>query len=214
MNPIQAGLCMCWLALLAGCVTQPRPPAVPPITDARAHQIQRETALAARPDWSMQGRVALSNGRDGGNGRIDWQQQGHSYVIELSAPVTRQSWRLSGDTTSARLEGLQGGTRTGSNPAQLLLEATGWRIPVTALGAWLRGARADATRYGEATLVFGSDGRLQRMHQDGWTIDYTGWRAPAEGQAELPNRLDAASGTAKVKLIVDAWQRTPASSSP
>ncbi len=200
------GAALCAATWLAGCATPPPASPVPVIADAQAHQAQREAALAAHPDWSLQGRVAVSNGRDGGNGRIEWQQQQAAYRIELSAPVTRQGWRLSGDAVSAQLDGLPGGSRRGADPAQLLLEATGWRIPVSALGAWVRGAPAQTAWHGQAALVFGADGRLLRIEQDGWRIDYADWRAPAGQALELPHRLDATSGAAKVKLIVDAWQ--------
>ena len=36
------------------------------------------------------------------------------FDVSLSAPVTRQSWRLVGDAGAARLEGLEGGTARGS----------------------------------------------------------------------------------------------------
>ena len=88
--------------LLGACAGRAPREALPPLATAPAvHQAQREAALAMRPDWSLQGRVALSNGRDGGSGRIDWQQQGGHYSVALSAPITRQSWRLSGDALAA-----------------------------------------------------------------------------------------------------------------
>jgi outer membrane lipoprotein LolB len=59
--------------LLSACSTRaPRAP-LPPLTRTpEANQQQREAALAMQTGWSLQGRVALSNGRDGGSGRIDW----------------------------------------------------------------------------------------------------------------------------------------------
>ena len=191
--------------LLGACAGRAPREALPPLATAPGvHQAQREAALALRPDWSLQGRVALSNGRDGGSGRIDWQQQGGHYSVALSAPITRQSWRLSGDPAGARLEGLDGGPRQGADPARLLHEATRWEIPVRALADWVRGLRASA-EHGPARLAFGADGRLARIEQDGWTIDYTAWQA-ASGGAELPVRLNARRGEASVRLVVDRWE--------
>lgn len=194
--------------LLAACAAQPVREALPPITGTpEAHQARREAMLANTMQWSLQGRVALSNGRDGGSGRIDWQQDGDRYDVALSAPVTRQSWRLSGDETGAQLEGLEGGTRIGQDPAELLRKATRWEIPVTALSSWARGLRADA-RHGPATVHYAADGRLGRVEQAGWIIDYSDWRADPEG-VELPGRLNASKGEAKVRLIVDRWGAAP-----
>ena len=190
--------------LLTACVAQPVRQALPTISDTpEVNQATREARLASARDWNLQGRVELSNGRNGGSGRIDWQQVGDHYEVALSAPVTRQSWRLGGDPTTARLEGLDGGPREGADATELLREATGWEIPVTALSAWVRGARADDI--GPARLQFGVDGRLSRIEQGGWTIDYSDWVLQPGLGIELPNRLNAARDQAKVRLIVDAW---------
>ena len=197
--------------LLAACVPQtvraPLPTLSPQeIADARTQLSQHEAVVRSTPSWSLQGRVALSNGRNGGSGNLDWRQQGGGYEVALSAPVTRQSWRLSGDASAARLEGLEGGTRTGSDPEQLLREATGWEIPVAALSSWVRGARADEAAFGPATVAFGADRRLARIEQAGWTIDYAAWQPQAADTLILPVRLNAQRGQAKVRLIVDRWE--------
>jgi outer membrane lipoprotein LolB len=204
---LRAGLSGIAALLLAACATQaPRAP-LPPLTRTpEANQQQREAVLAAQASWSLQGRVALSNGRDGGSGRIEWQQDGARYDVSLSAPVTRQSWRITGDGSHARLEGVAGGPLEGDDPAALLREATRWDIPVTALASWVRGVPADEARHGSGDLEFGPDGRLATLRQAGWTVQYTVWRS--EGAVELPQRLEASRDGAKVRLVVDAWSRT------
>ena len=196
-------------ALLTACVAQPVRQALPPAQSAvaQAQQIAREDALQRQPSWSLQGRIAVSNGRNGGSGRIDWLQQGRQYDVSLSAPVTRQSWRLVGDASAARLEGLEGGTREGPDAAMLLRDATSWDIPVMALADWVRGVRAPGG--GTANATYGLDGRLLRLEQDGWSIDYH-WPLPGSDIAvnalqTLPARLDARRGAASVRLIVDQW---------
>jgi len=201
---LRTGLAIVAALLLAACATQaPRAP-LPPLTRTpEANQQQREAVLAAQSSWSLQGRVALSNGRDGGSGRIDWQQDGARYDVSLSAPVTRQSWRITGDESHARLEGIAGGPVEGDDPVALLREATRWDIPVTALASWVRGIPADEARHGRADVEFGPDGRLATLRQAGWTVQYMAW-AP-DGAIELPQRLEASRNGAKVRLVVDGW---------
>lgn len=198
-------------ALLSACagpaVRGPAPPALSPAA-VEVAQAARESALREQADWSLSGRIALSNGRNGGSGRIEWRQNGARYEVALSAPVTRQSWRLSGDAAGARLEGLEGGTRRGPDAAALLREATGWEIPVAALSDWVRGLRAQGQ--GPAELRYGADGRPARIEQGGWSIDYRWPAAEGSGRPSLPSRLDAVRGEAKVKLIVDEWQQSAA----
>lgn len=194
--------------LLTACVAQPVRQALPPDQSAAAEalQVAREQLLRQQPSWSLQGRMAVSNGRNGGSGRIEWTQDDRRFDVSLSAPVTRQSWRLVGDTSMARLEGLDGGTRDGPDAAVLLRDATGWEIPVTALADWVRGVRAQGA--GVALATYGLDGRLLRLEQGGWSIDYHWPLADSAGggaKPTLPVRLDARRGDASVRLIVDQW---------
>lgn len=196
--------------LLAGCAGAPLRPAMPAadVAAAEAAQVQRERALARTPDWSLAGRVAVSNRGKGGSGRIEWHQSGSEYTLTLSAPVTRRGWQLVGDTHGARLEGLEGGPRSGPDARLLLLAATGWDIPVVALADWVRGARAQML--GPAKIEYGTDGLPRRIEQGGWSIEYR-WVADdlaTAGQAALPNRVDAIRGDARVKLIADQWDTT------
>lgn len=171
--------------------------------EARQAETERQAWLAARPDWSFQGRAAIAKGRNGGSGRVDWQQQGGRYRIQLSAPVTRQSWTLDGDLRSGagRLEGLDGGPRAGADAEQLLLEATGWQIPLNQLPDWVRGQVAEGA--GEAG--FDAEGRPRTLRRQGWTIEFLEWYPAQDGRPALPRRIEARSGDAKVRLMLDQW---------
>ncbi|HVI58156.1 MAG TPA: lipoprotein insertase outer membrane protein LolB [Luteimonas sp.] len=212
--------CLAACLALAGCVSVPAGKGVAvgelPAAEAAAamqRQQAREQRLAALPALSFDGRVALSNGRNGGSGRIEWRQRGDAYDVTLSAPVSRQSWRLEGDAASARIEGVEGGPRSDTDVVRLLREATGLEIPVGALAAWASGARADAAAFGPARLGFAADGRLARIEQGGWTVDYLAWRDAdiGDGRSSLavPARIDAHRGQAKVRLAIDAWSWAP-----
>ncbi|MGH8086073.1 MAG: lipoprotein insertase outer membrane protein LolB [Lysobacter sp.] len=207
-SPGLRGLALVAMALLAACTAAPVRPDLGPaeVAAAEAAQTQREATLRAQRDWSLSGRIAVSNRGKGGSGRIDWVQNGPNYRVALSAPVTRQGWRLSGDADHALLEGLEGGPRRGADARQLLLRATGWDIPVTALAEWVRGARAPAL--GPARITYGANGLPWSIEQGGWLIEYQ-WPDPDPAaptpDLRLPARLDATRGEATVKLLVDEW---------
>lgn len=202
--------------LLAACATRAPQASLPPplsapgaIQAAENAQAQRAAWLNTHPQWSFEGRVAINNAGKGGNGRIDWQQDGPRYVVSLSAPVTRQSWRLIGDTHSeaGRLEGLEGGPREGEDAEALLLEATGWDIPVNALARWAQGVSAEGLP--TENQDFSTEGRLQTIEQAGWRIDYREWFDAAGQQPQLPRRIEARRDRATVRLIVDRWDFSP-----
>lgn len=206
------------MVLLAGCAGQQTRSALPAgalvcdvtvapeaISPACAKRIGEVTALAYQGGWTLQGRVAISNGRQGGNARVDWVERGlRDYSVTLSAPVTRQSWRLDVQSGQATISGIDGGPRTGADAAQLLREATTWEIPVEAMRWWLRGQTApaaSATSLPSATrYVFSADGALIGLDQDGWRIEFQ----RASSQA-MPSRITATRGESRVRLVVDEW---------
>ena len=196
------------MLLLAGCATTAPTRTAPPLSAEMQAERQRERAewLALYSTWSFSGRAAISRGAKGGSGRIEWEQLDRNrYSIALSAPVTRQSWRLTGDLHSeaGRIEGLEGGPRDGEFAEALLLEATGWQVPLQQLGSWVRGA--PAAGYPVESVEYDGQGRPSLLRQAGWSVRYTAWRPGPAGQPDLPARIEAESGDAKVKLQIDDW---------
>lgn len=195
------------LLALGGCasVSRPLPAPVAVVPDAQAVAAEqlRTEAVRSQRDWGFSGRVAVSNGRDGGNGRLDWQQDAAGYQARLSAPVTRQGWELSVDAGSgrARLDGLAGGPRDGEDARALVLAATGWDLPVAELGDWVRGLVDDP----EASVQRDAQGRPLRASQQGWEVQFSQWHDADGGQPALPRRIDAVNGPARVRLLVDQW---------
>jgi len=175
------------------------------LQQARLSGLGLDHAPCDGPAWAMSGRVALSNGKDGGSGRIEWSQGAGRTQVTLSAPVTRQSWTLTADATGVALDGVAGGPLRGSDAGQLLRESTGWEIPVSALGCWLRGAPADPATMGNAQSAFGLDQRLLRIEQGGWVIDYSNWQPDPASGIDLPTRINAEQAANRVRLVVDRW---------
>ncbi len=205
---LAASLALCAPALLSGCATTATRAAPPPLSgDALAEKIgERDAWLSQYAVWSFSGRAAIRKGGQGGSGKIEWTQRDlHRYSIALSAPVTRQSWQLDGDLHSeaGRLEGLDGGPREGESAEELLLDAAGWKVPLQQLGRWVRGA--PAAEYPVEAAEYDAQGRLTRLQQAGWTVRYSAWRAGLIGQPDLPAQIEAESGDARVRLIIEDW---------
>ena len=198
------------LVALSACTTVPRkaPAGAEVVAQASPQAIQQEQQrqlwLAQHPDWSFQGRAAISRGRDGGSGRVEWQQHGGDFSVRLSAPVTRQGWQLSVNAEGARLEGLEGGPRQGADAEQLLQQAAGWAIPVNQLGDWVRGQIRGAER-----IQRDAKARPRQLQRDGWTIEFLEWSEPQQDRPALPRRIDAVNGDAKVRLLLDQWEFNP-----
>ena len=197
------------LLALAGCATMaPSKPAALSASTEVIAQRQRASGewWSQYEAWSFSGRAAISKGDKGGSGRIEWQQRDlRRYEIALSAPVTRQSWRLIGDLHSeaARIEGLEGGPRDGEFAEDLLREATGWEVPLQQLGSWVRGG--PAAEYPVEAAVYDAHGRPASFNQAGWAVRYTAWRPGPAGSPDLPAKIEAESGDARVRLAIEDW---------
>lgn len=196
------------LVSLAGCATTAPTHPTPALSaeTLAAHQQARQAFLAQYDAWSFTGRAAISKRDKGGSGRIEWlQHDARRYEIALSAPVTRQSWRLAGDLHSeaGRIEGLEGGPRDGEFAEDLLLETTGWQVPLQQLGSWVRGA--PAAEYPVQAIVYDAEGRPASFQQAGWIVRYTAWRPGPSGAPDLPAKIEAEAGDARVRLAIEDW---------
>jgi outer membrane lipoprotein LolB len=192
----------------AGCATTAPTRTAPPLPAETLAERQRARGewLALYETWSFSGRAAISRGDKGGSGRIEWEQRDRDrYGIALSAPVTRQSWRLSGDLRSGagRIEGLDGGPREGAFAEDLLIQATGWRVPLQQLGSWVRGA--PAADIAVESVAYDAEGRIAELRQSGWTVRYLAWRPGPAGQPDLPAKIEAEAGDARVRLVIEDW---------
>jgi len=192
--------------LLVGCASIPRPAG--DTAAALAALVQREAQAGADPDWQFSGRIAVSAAGHGGSGRVDWQQWGEDLAIQVSAPVTRRSWRLRRIDGWTRLDGLDEGPLQGADAEQLLRQSVGWEVPLAQMSRWVRGLRAR----GAARVSFAADGLPERIEQDGWTVQYRGWTQYAG--RPLPVRVFARRGDASVRLAIDNWRAAAAAPLP
>ncbi len=187
------------LALLTGC-------AVPPMTspEAAAAWTNREAILLKLTDWNAAGRIGVVNGSDGWHAGFRWGQQGSGYRIDLIGPLGQGRVRVEGDEQMVRIQTADGQTQTAPNPDALLEQAVGARLPVNGLRYWIRGLPEPGA---PPTLQFDAEGRLIRLEQNGWTIEYLAYAYAAPLSLELPERISARRQDLSVKLIIEDWSR-------
>lgn len=186
------------LLLLAGCTQAVRTRGNPTLLAAQA---AREHTLAGVDHWTLQGRLSVSDGHDGGSGSLRWRQDGERYEFVLRGPaISGANFRLSGDAQGALLEGLKGGPLRGADAQALMRKALGWEVPLRDLRAWVLGLRADS---GPAELSFGDNQLPSLLLQDGWSVDYRGW--DTTHRPPLPSKVFAARPPYKVRLSIESF---------
>jgi outer membrane lipoprotein LolB len=164
-------------------------------------QQAREQGLAHTDHWVLQGRLGVSDGKQGGSGSFSWTQDGDHYEFVMRGPaISGANFRLSGGPDGASLEGLKGGLVQGPDAEALMYKALGWEVPLRDLRAWVLGLRADS---GPAELSFGTNRLPSQLQQDGWTVDYPEW--DEAHQPPLPKKVFAGNPPYKVRLSIESW---------
>lgn len=183
------------LVLVAGCASvAPRP--------SGDWLDERRDWFANYPDWSVEGRLGLSDGQRGGSLAMHWQARGAIHEIHLRTLAGGQQWRLVLEPDWAVLSGSEVGRIEGHDPDALVQQAIGWPIPVRHLADWLRGLPAP----GSARIEHSADGLMQRLEWDGWTLDYQRWASWGDGSVHLPARIDALRASQQLRLALRGWR--------
>ncbi|MFO1371956.1 MAG: lipoprotein insertase outer membrane protein LolB [Candidatus Competibacteraceae bacterium] len=190
------GLVAVLTILLPGCAVPPPTPT----TDVQNAWAARLPALARLHDWRAGGRIGVINAQDGWHASFQWTQQGPNYRIDLIGPLGQGRVSVQGDVREVRVQTQDGQNWTAANPDELLEQTLGIRLPVSGLRYWIRGLPEPGP-----TPVLQSDaqGRLTRLEQHGWSIEYPAYTQVAA--FELPARIIAQRQDLSVKLIIEQW---------
>ena len=190
MNGVRL-LAVLWIVSSAGCVA---PGARQPSATDWAG------AVGEFSDWTLQGRLALSNGRDGGSGRLTWQQTPKQADLNFIGALGRGSWRLQVTDEVAELEAAETGLLRASNVETLVRKQLGWEIPFDSMRYWVLGM-LDPGRQGSDS--YDKRGRLLRLRQAGWLVEYHGWIEVES--IWLPRKVTASQDDNRVRILVKKW---------
>ncbi len=164
----------------------------------------RREALQNLHDWRATGRIGVTNEQEGWHASLYWSQQGPAYAINLIGPLGQGRVRIWGDAHSVSVQTADGRVLSATDPEQLLAATMDMRIPVSGLIYWIRGL-PDPNQQSE--LTGDNAGRLIRLEQNGWIIDYLRYEKVAD--LELPTRIRARQNGLNVQLVVNEWNLQP-----
>ncbi|HHW76924.1 MAG TPA: outer membrane lipoprotein LolB [Xanthomonadaceae bacterium] len=188
------GIPLALAALLSGC-------AVPPVSPVGQGAWEaRQPALGRLTVWRAVGRIGVVNGQDGWHASFQWAQRGPGYRIDLIGPLGQGRVVVRGDGREVSVQTQDGQNWTAPDPDALLEQTLGVRLPVNGLRYWVRGLPEPGPN---PTIQTDASGRLTRLEQNGWIIDYPAY-APAAAH-ELPTRIVAQRGDLSVKLVIEQW---------
>ncbi|MFN3920092.1 MAG: lipoprotein insertase outer membrane protein LolB [Methylohalobius sp.] len=163
---------------------------------------QKELAWLKRLDhWQLKGRVGVRGEKGNWHGNLRWTYQEGQDRLVISGPFGQGGVIIQVYPDWIRIEQADGQTRVSDQPEELLEEVLGVAVPLTALRYWVRGLPAP----GQSEIESGPDGRMRRLLQGGWQVEYHEYRAV--GPYALPARLSLSGPRGMhLKLIVDRWE--------
>lgn len=188
-------LALAALLSVTACVTTPPAPG---LGDDR--YLERASALAEVQRWSLRGKLAVSDGEDGGSGTLNWRQAPERTRMDFHGALGRGAWRLSVDPGEAELVLADGRNYRADSVDALVQRELGWRIPVSDLAWWVRGLEAPGP---VEDRRLDAEGNLVELSQRGWVIEYGRYR-DTDG-ISLPSKMTARRAERSVKLAVREW---------
>jgi outer membrane lipoprotein LolB len=186
--------------LLSGCAAVPEAP-LPDVPPEEALELRQQRLESIR-HWICVGRVGATNGRDSLSASLRWVQNREAYQIRLSGPLGQGLVDVVGSSSGVSLRTGDRGTFVAPSPEVLLQEQFGWRLPVSGLRYWILGlAVPDAEVASRELDVYG---RLTRLEQFGWRIEYLDY-TQVDG-VDLPARLELVHPELSARIAVRSWQ--------
>lgn len=187
--------CLAAVTLLGGCATQQTP----------QREKTSETGQATMRD-AYQGRFSVRYADQNQHiqsayGNFDWLEQGDEVTLSLRSPLGSTLAIVGSTPTQATLELPNQAPRTANNVEDLMRGALGFPLPVSGMRYWLKNTPAPETH---ATLTRDAQGRITRIVQDGWRIDYL---------AFADRSVDASASTRAASASNDASTSGPATAS-
>lgn len=194
-------LLICILPLIAGCVTVTSQPMV--VRTVVTEPVANAQAVKAM-DFSLVGRISVSNGNERSSGSLRWQHTRENDEILLFTSLGQAVAEITQDQSGARLITAKLEAFYATDVESLTAEILGWRLPLNGLQYWVQGLHSPVT-VSEKDL----DGknRVLVIRQDGWQIRYIGNAGSAEAanNVQRPRVLKLNYQDLKIKLVVDSW---------
>ena len=160
----------------------------------------RKAILGDADEWEFSGRIGVSAGNDGFNGKLWWRQDGIVFRARISGPLGVGTIFINGVRSELTLTDRDGVVTELGDAEVELRERYGWTIPVTSLRYWALGIPDPASPSEDS---FNESGQLSGLTQRNWQVTIAQY-SEGGGQA-MPRRLTAVNEDIKVRLVIDNW---------
>lgn len=185
----------CFSMLLWGCAELPVPPQE---LESAPHP---QANIGADGLFRLAGRIGVSHNGESFSGSLRWSHGAGEDEIFILNPLGQGVARILSNSAGASLETAEGRSYRALDVESLTEEVLGWRLPARGLQYWVMGRPAPD---GVAESELDDNHQLRTLRQDGWRVDYLGYRM-VQGTS-LPAKLEVALDEGlRVRLVIDDW---------
>jgi outer membrane lipoprotein LolB len=142
----------------------------------------------------MAGRVAVRYGQDSASGRVQWRHSDSRDDLLITNPLGQGVARITRADGAVRLDTAEGQSYRAGDAVSLTEQVLGWPLPLEGLQDWIRARPADGVP-GQA--LRDGEGRLARLRQDGWDVEYQEY---AQGR---PKRIRLTRPGLDIRLVIE-----------
>lgn len=169
--------------------------------EPRSESVAVEQARLARMEyWKLEGRIAVQTAEDAWQANLIWEHDAGQDRLRVFGPLSQGMVSIVLQDDLVLINEGNGSERISRDPDALLKEKLGFSIPLKNLRYWVLGVPAP---FEPSETDLDSEGRLQRLRQSGWSLDYE--RYGHWERFVLPQKLVIRGRTLKLKLFADDW---------
>ena len=178
-----------WLPViwLAGCAVAPTPVVMEPVVEP----------VARAASWALTGRLGIQTDTQSLSGNLDWRHLPDSDVLVLATPLGQGVARIERRLNEVVLDRPNQPLLRAPDAETLTRDTLGYTLPLAGLGWWVQ-AQPDPAR--PAEIMRDTAGRIERLKQDGWTVDYLQYIE------NRPRKLSLVRDALELRLVIDTWR--------
>ena len=144
--------------------------------------------------------MAVQTEKRGFSGSLRWKHTEEGDHFSLYSPLGAQVAEITATPGNVTLTTNDRKTYQATDAQALLQQTLGWGLPLAGLTDWVIGRPAKGEY---ETIARDALGRLTRLKQDGWDIEYPSYQT-VEG-TDLPSKVLLRSPQLDLKLLVERW---------
>ena len=158
---------------------------------------QLQTAVPEKVVFELSARLAARYGAESFSGNLAWRHAERADEMLITTPIGQGVARIVRDGDAVILTTAEPKEYRASDAESLTEQVLGFRLPLAGLADWVRARPSGEASFKEDKSP---DGRLQRLEQSGWVIEYQ------EYDGERPRRLRLLYPGIELRLAISQWK--------